>query len=556
MSETCSEQDDYEEVRSDIIDSQIDDTGWKRVPVHKFTCSDFAALANAARRSRLPFDRPTEHELAFFPELWESKSSVEVFLLVRNTTLTTWLVNQQKECTASDVRENLFPPFNSDLDLIQNIVHYLTRYGLINYGRYTRSTKINKHLPRDERKVIVIGAGAAGIAAATQLISFGFDVIIIEGRNRIGGRVYNMVTEEGHIMETGADTLRQVDTSPLTTILHQLNMEQHEAFENSMIFVDGKLIDPKKDTLIGGMYVTARGSLNWQAHKHEHRNENGEFISRQQAYENLFNMIERGTQIRYYNYCKALKEIAEARERLYQEMRKLRHIAVVAEERLGKLKDDADPLLRRSLKRDISHALIRFERMNDEFEVFDNMYLNHEKEKCCKQFMHPGDFRSFNFLLGFEEYLHGAPLEQVQFSCDAHQNKSNGACTRLPKGIYHMLQEVVKKRNLDIRLKHRVLDIDYEAVPGKVKLTVETENGKKKEMTAAFVVSTLPIGVLKKTIVADPVAPTFHPPLSEKKVEAIRCMGSGLVNKCILVFDRAFWAPGKKYQFVSISPSM
>ncbi|PIC54513.1 hypothetical protein B9Z55_003737 [Caenorhabditis nigoni] len=76
-------------------------------------------LRKAAEAARLPFDRPTEHELSFFPELWESQHSVEVFLLLRNTTLATWQLHPTKECTALEVRNNVFAPFNSDLDFIQ-----------------------------------------------------------------------------------------------------------------------------------------------------------------------------------------------------------------------------------------------------------------------------------------------------------------------------------------------------------------------------------------------------------------------------------------------------
>jgi polyamine oxidase len=38
--------------------------------------------------------------------------------------------------------------------------------------------------------VIVIGAGASGLAAASTLIENGKKVIVLEGRNRIGGRVH------------------------------------------------------------------------------------------------------------------------------------------------------------------------------------------------------------------------------------------------------------------------------------------------------------------------------------------------------------------------------
>ena len=39
-------------------------------------------------------------------------------------------------------------------------------------------------------KIIVVGAGIAGLAAAKKLQEQGFDVQILEARNRIGGRTW------------------------------------------------------------------------------------------------------------------------------------------------------------------------------------------------------------------------------------------------------------------------------------------------------------------------------------------------------------------------------
>lgn len=42
-------------------------------------------------------------------------------------------------------------------------------------------------------KVIIVGAGAAGIAAAARLLEQGLeDVTILEGKDRIGGRIHTV----------------------------------------------------------------------------------------------------------------------------------------------------------------------------------------------------------------------------------------------------------------------------------------------------------------------------------------------------------------------------
>ncbi len=43
-----------------------------------------------------------------------------------------------------------------------------------------------------DRDVIVVGAGAAGLAAARDLSVAGFDVVLLEARNRLGGRIHTL----------------------------------------------------------------------------------------------------------------------------------------------------------------------------------------------------------------------------------------------------------------------------------------------------------------------------------------------------------------------------
>jgi monoamine oxidase len=43
-----------------------------------------------------------------------------------------------------------------------------------------------------DRRVVVIGAGFAGVAAAYELQTAGYDVMVVEARNRIGGRVHTL----------------------------------------------------------------------------------------------------------------------------------------------------------------------------------------------------------------------------------------------------------------------------------------------------------------------------------------------------------------------------
>ena len=55
------------------------------------------------------------------------------------------------------------------------------------------------------RKVVVVGAGFAGLAAAEALASRGTEVTVFEARDRVGGRVHSRRLENGAVVELGAE---------------------------------------------------------------------------------------------------------------------------------------------------------------------------------------------------------------------------------------------------------------------------------------------------------------------------------------------------------------
>ncbi|MEL4358264.1 MULTISPECIES: flavin monoamine oxidase family protein [unclassified Luteococcus] len=63
---------------------------------------------------------------------------------------------------------------------------------------------------------VVVGAGLAGLSAATKLVAGGRDVLVLEARDRVGGRLEN-VTAEGAVLEMGGQWL-----SPSHTRMYEL----------------------------------------------------------------------------------------------------------------------------------------------------------------------------------------------------------------------------------------------------------------------------------------------------------------------------------------------
>jgi hypothetical protein len=72
--------------------------------------------------------------------------------------------------------------------------------------------------PRAQR-VLVLGAGVAGLAAARTLADRGLKVTVLEGRDRIGGRVW---TRDG--LDFGAHWIHGTEGNPLTTVARKMSL--------------------------------------------------------------------------------------------------------------------------------------------------------------------------------------------------------------------------------------------------------------------------------------------------------------------------------------------
>lgn len=102
--------------------------------------------------------------------------------------------------------------------------------------------------------VVVIGAGAAGLAAAKALIAAGRTVTILEARDRIGGRVHTD-TSLGRAFEAGAQYIHWAERNPWKTIAEEMGVPLlREGFSGpTHVYFEGvRLTDEQRMRRSGG----------------------------------------------------------------------------------------------------------------------------------------------------------------------------------------------------------------------------------------------------------------------------------------------------------------
>lgn len=94
----------------------------------------------------------------------------------------------------------------------------------------------------DGLTIIVVGAGVAGLAAARDCDRAGAEVIVLEARDRIGGRTTTLV-REGFALDLGASWIHGVDGNPVAELVDDEGLELIETDVESAIGFDAATSD-------------------------------------------------------------------------------------------------------------------------------------------------------------------------------------------------------------------------------------------------------------------------------------------------------------------------
>lgn len=104
-------------------------------------------------------------------------------------------------------------------------------------------------------EVIVIGAGMAGLAAARQLVDWDYDVILLEARDRIGGRTWTD-TSLGLPLDLGASWIHGVKKNPMSALADQVNAPRVATDYDSITRykADGSEVSVQEDADIDALF--------------------------------------------------------------------------------------------------------------------------------------------------------------------------------------------------------------------------------------------------------------------------------------------------------------
>ncbi|EZA51288.1 Lysine-specific histone demethylase 1A, partial [Ooceraea biroi] len=514
-------------------------------------------LEGAAFQSRLPFDKLTSTEAACFPDISSGPPQTQkVFLHIRNRLLQMWLENPKQQLIIENAFPQIEPPYNSDTVLTRRIHAFLERHGFINFGVFKRL----KPLPTKKvGKVIVIGAGIAGLAAAQQMQQFGLEVIVLEARDRVGGRIATF-RKSNYIADLGAMVVTGLGGNPVTTLSKQINMELHKIRQKCPLYEsDGQTVPKDKDEMVEREFNRLLEATSYLSHQLDFnyvnsgsgQTGNTRPVSLGQALEWVIRLQEQGVKQRQVAHLRSVLSLqgrlitnqhrmSSIMDRLVELNKQYKEMSKT-ESKL-QTRDITQEFVLRSKMRDLHNACKEWDQLSDQQKEIEAKLQELEASPPSDVYLSSKDRQILDWHFANLEFANATSLSNLSLKHWDQDDDFEFTGSHLTVRNGYSCVPVALSEGLDIRLNTAARAVRYSASGVEVwAAPSRSPHTNHTVYKADAVLVTLPLGVLKTS--APPSGVTFNPPLPEWKAQAIQRLGFGNLNKVVLCFERIFWDP-------------
>ncbi|XP_020600317.1 lysine-specific histone demethylase 1 homolog 2 [Phalaenopsis equestris] len=272
----------YDESALDDFFHEHLDTSRKRNRTLKARQKETKTEAMIALSLGFPIDALLESEVS--TGVLSSPDELNDYIVVRNHILARWRSNVRSWLFKSQIRETVHSDY---VHIISAAYDFLSEHGYINFGV---SHAMRSNFPDEHEcgSVLIVGAGLAGLAAARQLLNFGFKVLVLEGRDRPGGRVYSSkIGKIGNlaVVDLGGSVITGIHANPLGVLARQLGIPLHKIRDRCPLYwPNGRAVDDKLDVEVNSVFNKL---LEKAAEARKALGESGEGISLGSAIEKL-----------------------------------------------------------------------------------------------------------------------------------------------------------------------------------------------------------------------------------------------------------------------------
>ncbi|KAF4625778.1 hypothetical protein G7Y89_g12386 [Cudoniella acicularis] len=528
----------------------------------------------AAESSRLnPYSMHTEEHAMLRKHL--THQQVTTYLNIRNGILRLWtrnpLIGVMRDEAIGCAKDARW------FDIARICHEWLVRRGYINYGclehqEPTAATKKQRSGRRERKTIAVIGAGMSGLGCARQLESLfsefkerframGEDppcVIVLEGRDRIGGRVYSRPFKSKpqyptlsygsrHTAEMGGMIITGFDRgNPLNIIVRgQLALPYHALRPDTTIYdATGKPVDANRDQFAEKLFnyildrvseykfklptpPTADGDKDLLDAGRDVSAEGSKTISEVED-----NPIAPSTNgVNNLSHADEVQMIPVSSDRLTGRAHlepgiPAVHTAAYKAQEIGWL-------LRPGVG--IEYDLDLERAVSSNYATLGSVF-----DEAIRQYTRivdftPLDLRLINWHVANLEYSNATTCNTLSLGgwdldagneWEGKHTMVTGGYQQVPRGLLNCPQP------LNVRKKSNVKSIAYNP-EGNAPSKIVCSDGEI--IDADYIVSTIPLGVLKRGDIK------FEPPLPDWKNGAIQRIGYGILNKVVLMYREPFW---------------